>query len=210
MIGVLDLQGGVVEHLDHLERLEVPARRVKTAAELPGLAGLILPGGESTCLGRLLRHHGLDTAIVEAHRRHGLAIWGTCAGAILLAARIAGETPHLGLLDITIRRNAYGSQLDSFIATAAIPELDPDPVPLVFIRAPIITHTGPGVRVLLELTGRIAAVEAGNLLATTFHPELTPSLAFHRHFAALCGLRTGPAPAPAWSPASWTRLAPIP
>ena len=214
MIGVLDLQGGVVEHLGHLHALGVPARRVRHPRELDGLAGLILPGGESTCLGKLLHQTGLDKAIPAAHAR-GLRLWGTCAGAILLAKTIEGEKPHLALLDIAVRRNAYGSQLDSFTAAAEVPpEISPAPVPLVFIRAPVITRTGPGVRVLLAVGDRIAAAadDAGGMLATVFHPELSPSLAFHGWFARLCGLDV-PSPEAlrgddaAWSRESWTKLA---
>lgn len=212
MIGVLDLQGGVVEHLEHLERLGVPARKVKLPRDLDGLAGLILPGGESTCLGKLLHQTKLDHAIPAAHAR-GLRLWGTCAGAILLAREIEGEKPHLALLDITVRRNAYGSQLDSFTTTTAVPaEISAAPVPLVFIRAPVITRAGADVRVLLRVRDQIVAAtdETRGLLATTFHPELTPSLAFHAWFARLCGLRTTTGEEQNWHRASWTRLAPIP
>jgi 5'-phosphate synthase pdxT subunit len=213
MIGILDLQGGVVEHLGHFKRLGVPARRVKTLEELDTLTGLVLPGGESTCLGRLLRIFGLDAAI-RRRAAAGLHMWGTCAGTILLANEIEGETPHLRLLDITVRRNAFGSQLDSFNTVATVPEVAPKPVPLTFIRAPVITRVGPGVRVLLEVRGATAAVTAPGILATIFHPELTPTLAFHAYFARQCGLTpllpaSGPTD-PAWSPEAWTQLAPLP
>ena len=171
-IGVLDLQGGVQEHLDHLRRIGIAARPVKRAAELAGLAGLIIPGGESTCLARLLNIFGLDTVLRQAHG-DGLKLWGTCAGTILLAR---------------------------------------EPIPLTFIRAPKIVRAGPGVRVLLQLDDYIAAAEDEQILVTVFHPELTPSLAFHRYFAHKCGFDiAGDNDAgldPDWTPLSWTRFSP--
>ncbi|MCB2264442.1 MAG: pyridoxal 5'-phosphate synthase glutaminase subunit PdxT [Candidatus Thiosymbion ectosymbiont of Robbea hypermnestra] len=186
-IGVLDLQGGVVEHLGHLAALGLSARRVKKAADLAGLTGLILPGGESTCLIRLLRRCGLDRAIRD-RARAGLKLWGTCAGAILLAREVVGEATSLGLMDIRIRRNAFGSQLDSFNLTVPVPAVDPAPIPLTFIRAPKILRLGAAVSSLLEIDDYCAAAEDPDTLVTVFHPELTPSLAFHRYFAAKCGL----------------------
>ncbi|HOB63467.1 MAG TPA: pyridoxal 5'-phosphate synthase glutaminase subunit PdxT [Candidatus Competibacteraceae bacterium] len=209
VIGVLDLQGGVQEHLDHLQRLGVASRPVKRAEELAALAGLIIPGGESTCLSRLLTIFGLREAIEERWRQ-GLQLWGTCAGAILLARENAGETPFFGLIDITVSRNAFGSQMDSFNCEALAPAVAREPIPLTFIRAPKILRAGPGVRVLLELDGYIAAAEDDRALVTIFHPELTPSLAFHRYFARKCGLRVAEADDaaldPAWTPQSWTRF----
>ncbi len=205
-IGVLDLQGGVQEHLDHLRRIGVAARPVKRAAELTGLAGLIIPGGESTCLSRLLAIFGLDQAIRQAHD-HGLKLWGTCAGAILLARENLGEAPCLGLMDIAINRNAFGSQLDSFQCEALAPAVAREPIPLTFIRAPKIVRTGDGVRVLLSMTDYVAAAEDEQILVTVFHPELTPSLAFHRYFARKCGLRVAGGDDagvdPNWTPHSW-------
>lgn len=191
MIGVLDLQGGVVEHVGHLSQLGIPVKRVKTTGDLMGLCGLILPGGESTCLARLLRLTHLDEAILAAYA-NGLYLWGTCAGAILLARRIENQDAHLGLLDISVRRNAFGSQLDSFRTIVRVPSVSPDPVPLVFIRAPVLFNPGPSVRVLAELQGGIAAAEDEQILVTAFHPELSESLVFHRYFAAKCGIMTVP------------------
>lgn len=211
MIGVLDLQGDVFEHLDHLERLGVGARPVKQAEELEGLAGLILPGGESTCLARLLRLFDIDRAIIGKFRQ-GMKLWGTCAGAILLAKTIAGEQPHLGLIDIEIARNVFGGQLDSFACEAIIPKLSPTPIPLTFIRAPKILRVGEGVDVLLRMDDFIAAAESREVLVTVFHPELTPSLSFHRYFAQKCGLRPGReelATDLSWDRTSWMRLARI-
>lgn len=210
-IGVLDLQGGVQEHLDHLRRVGVAARPVKRAAELAGLAGLIIPGGESTCLARLLNLFDLDAAIQQAYDE-GLKLWGTCAGAILLARENLGETPSLGLIDIAVNRNAFGSQLDSFQCEALAPAVARAPIPLTFIRAPKIVRAGEGVRVLLQVDDYIAAAEDDRILVTVFHPELTPSLAFHRYFARKCGLNVGETEDagldPDWTPLSWTRFSP--
>jgi 5'-phosphate synthase pdxT subunit len=209
MIGILDLQGDVVEHLDHLERLGIPWRRVKEPFQLDNLSGLIIPGGESSCLSRLLRIFGLHEAIVSGHHR-GLKIWGTCAGAILLATAIKGESPHLALIDMEIERNSFGSQLDSFVREASIPQVSPDPLPLIFIRAPKIKKVGGGVDVLLQIDDYIAAAENSQVLITVFHPELTKSLAFHRYFAIKCGLAVPHADMlqdPTWSATSWTRYA---
>lgn len=210
-IGILDLQGGVVEHQAHLTALGVPTRRVKTAEDFEGLAGLIIPGGESSCLARLLLRQGLDREI--RHRfRAGLKLWGTCAGAILLAREVEGEAPHLGLMDIGVRRNAFGSQLDSFNLEVPIPEVDPKPIPLTFIRAPKIVWTGDRVTPLLEIDAYCAAARDRNILVTVFHPELTASLAFHRYFAHMCAVPVAPGlePRPDWRADSWVGFAPIP
>ena len=209
-IGVLDLQGDVVEHLDHLERLGIATIRVKESSDLAHLAGLIIPGGESTCLARLLDIFGLKTLILQ-NFRCGMKLWGTCAGAILLADKVVGEETFLSLIDIEIRRNAFGGQLDSFVAEALIPRVAPESIPLTFIRAPKITRVGKDVDVLMEQDGYIAAAENAAVLVTIFHPELTPSLAFHRYFALKCGLSPSidePSPSlvdATWDSTSWTR-----
>nr|VFJ76063.1 MAG: pyridoxal phosphate synthase yaaE subunit [Candidatus Kentron sp. FW] len=211
-IGIVDLQGGVVEHLAHLERLGVQAIRVRGASDLDNLAGLIIPGGESSCLTLLLRRYGLGEAIRERFAA-GLKIWGTCAGAILVARRVDGEPAELALMDIDIRRNAFGSQLDSFARQAGIPVVSEHPLPLIFIRAPKIIRLGEGVRSLLNLDDYCAAAEDARTLVTTFHPELTPDPAFHRYFCHKCGLQTKTTATPessTWQWNSWTRLAPIP
>ncbi|AGA89711.1 pyridoxal 5''-phosphate synthase, glutaminase subunit Pdx2 [Thioflavicoccus mobilis 8321] len=208
-IGVLALQGGVVEHLEHLQRLGVGATPVKKAADLDGLAGLIIPGGESTCLRRLLHLYELDEAIAERFRA-GLKLWGTCAGAILLAKRVVDGDPGLALIDIEIARNAFGSQLASFNTVADVPAVAAAPIPLTFIRAPKITALGPGVRSLLRIDDYYAAAEDDAILVTAFHPELTPSLAFHRYFATKCGIATVEADEVDWRPGDWTRYAPLP
>ena len=212
LIGVLDLQGGVWEHLDHFERIGIKAVPVKDAAAIPGLAGLVIPGGESTCLSRLIRIFSLEKPIIDACRL-GTRLWGTCAGAILLARSLKGEEPHLGLIDIELERNSFGSQLDSFFREALVPKVDPDPLPLTFIRAPKIMRAGQGVAILLAMDGYIAAAETQEVLVTVFHPELTDSLAFHRYFARKCGLTpstVSPVRDPEWRMTSWTRYNPAP
>lgn len=208
-IGVLDLQGDVVEHLDHVERLGITAVRVKEPADFAHLAGLIIPGGESTCLARLLSILGIRDAILHEFQ-NGLKLWGTCAGAILLANEIVGESPVLALIDIEIHRNAFGSQLDSFVSEAVVPRVAPYPIPLTYIRAPKITRVGPDVDVLLRQGDYIAAAESPDVLVTVFHPELTPSIAFHRYFALKCGLKPSVNEKssmidPTWDSRSWTR-----
>lgn len=182
-IGVLALQGAVREHLDCLRRFPaVKGVEVKKAADLDGIDGLILPGGESTAIGRLLQQFAL-TPVMIARIRAGLPVWGTCAGMILLARHIVGQTTcHLGLMDITVQRNAYGSQLHSFTTELLIPGLSATPVPLVFIRAPYVVSAGAAVKILAAVDDKIVAVEQDNMLATAFHPELTASLVFHRYF----------------------------
>lgn len=203
-LGVLDLQGGVDEHIEHFARLGISAVRVKHAHDFGRLAGLVLPGGESTCLARLLHIFALDNALIDAHH-NGMKVWGTCAGVILLAAEIVGESAHLALVDVTVQRNAFGGQLDSFNTTARIPEVSLADIDLVFIRSPKIVRIGPDVRPLLTIDNYVASAESNSVLLTVFHPELTPSLAFHRHFAAKCGIATDAAPDAAreWTRTSW-------
>jgi len=188
-IGVLDLQGGVYEHLDHLERLGITGSRVKQEDDFNNLAGLIIPGGESTCLKRLLDIFGLKE-VIRRHYQRGMKIWGTCAGAILLAKKVVNDEPCLGLIDIEIERNSFGSQLDSFTAEAIMPEVAAESVPLTFIRAPKILRAGKNVKILLEMDDYIAAAENENILVTVFHPELTGCLALHRYFAQKCGIKS--------------------
>ncbi len=207
-IGVLDLQGGVHEHLDHLERLGIAGRTVKEEDDFTALAGLIIPGGESTCMARLLTIFGLKGIILQ-HYRRGMKIWGTCAGAILLAQKVINEKPCLGLIDMEIERNGFGSQLDSFASNAFIEGVADEPIPLTFIRAPKILQVGKDVKVLLKIDDYIAAAENENILATVFHPELTGCIALHRYFARKCGLEPTTAVQhnidPHWKSHSWTR-----
>ena len=212
IIGVLDLQGGVHEHLEHLERLGLPYKRVKQAADFADLAGLIIPGGESTCLARLLTIFELKDVILHHHHR-GMKIWGTCAGAILLADKVVGDQSCLGLIDIEIERNSFGSQLDSFKTEARIPAVSNEIIPLIFIRAPKILRAGPDVNILLQMDDYIAAAENDSILVTVFHPELTGCLALHRYFALKCGLNLDTEDTSAinqdWKNVSWMKLARI-
>jgi 5'-phosphate synthase pdxT subunit len=212
LIGVLDLQGGVHEHLDHLERLGIAHKKVKTENDFGDLAGLIIPGGESSCIAKLLNIFGIKQPILNAHHR-GMKIWGTCAGAILLAKKVINETPCLNLIDMEIERNSFGSQLDSFVREALIPEIAGEPIPLTFIRAPKITKVGKDVQILLKIDDYIAAAESENVLVTVFHPELTGCLALHRYFAIKCGLQPALSKQDCidrhWKSSSWTRLARI-
>jgi 5'-phosphate synthase pdxT subunit len=182
-IGVLALQGAVREHLDCLNLLPgVVGVAIKKATDLEKIDGLILPGGESTAIGKLLREFEL-IEIIKAKIQAGMPVWGTCAGMILLARHVVGETSgHLGLMDITVQRNAYGSQLHSFTTNLLIPSLSPASIPLVFIRAPYVVSAGADVKVLATVDDKIIAVEQNNMLATAFHPELTTNLVFHSYF----------------------------
>lgn len=182
-IGVLALQGDFREHREALRRLEVAAPEVRLPQDLTGLEGLIIPGGESTTIVRLMR----SSELLEPLRKLAASdfpIWGTCAGMILLAKRLDDTgMPALEAMDITVRRNAFGRQVDSFEADLPIPALGDPPFHAVFIRAPIIEQVGPGVEVLARLSdGTPVAARQGRLLATAFHPELTPDVRLHRLF----------------------------
>lgn len=182
-IGILALQGSVAEHKRMLEKIEgVVPYEVKSLADLDFISGIILPGGESTTIGKLMKDFGLTEKLTEKIRK-GLPVWGTCAGMILLAKEIIGEQSiHLGLMDISVRRNAYGSQLDSFSTELIIPEVSKTEIPLVFIRAPWVEKVWGNARVLARAEGKIAAIQQDNMLATSFHPELTQDFSFHRYF----------------------------
>lgn len=180
-IGILAVQGDVREHATALREVGADVVEVRLPRDLVGLDGLILPGGESTTMRKLIDLYGLREPIV-ALAHGGAPIYGTCAGLILLADRIAdGDEPVLRLLDITVQRNAYGRQLDSFEADVDLPSLGGDPVHGVFIRAPVVSEVGPAVEVLAtDADGRPIAVRQGRVLATAFHPELTPDRRLHR------------------------------
>jgi 5'-phosphate synthase pdxT subunit len=180
-IGILALQGDVREHADALRDVGAEPIEVRLPRDLVGLDGLILPGGESTTMRRLIDLYGLRDPIV-ALARGGAPLYGTCAGMILLADRIAdGDEPVLRLLDITVERNAYGRQLDSFEADLDIPSLGDEPLHGVFIRAPVVSEVGPEVEVLgRDPDGRPIAVRQGRVMATAFHPELTGDRRLHR------------------------------
>lgn len=187
-IGVLALQGAFVEHEAMLRRIGAQTWQVRLPRDLEGLDGLILPGGESTSIGFLAERRGLLEPLQE-FARSGRPVWGTCAGMILLAKEIVDGIPGqpiLGLMNITVRRNAFGRQVNSFETDLEVPALGDPPFPAVFIRAPVIERVGPEVEVLARLEdGAPVAVRQGNLLATAFHPELTADPRFHRYFLAM-------------------------
>ncbi len=181
-VGVLALQGAFREHVAFLNRLDVEAVEVRRPAHLDGLDGLIMPGGESTTVGKLATKYDLLDPI-RAMAREGRPVWGTCAGMILLAKDIHRPQPLLQIMDIQVQRNAFGRQVDSFEADLDVPALGGQPFRAIFIRAPLIEAVGDGVEVMARLDdGTIVAARQGNLLATAFHPELTDDLRFHRLF----------------------------
>jgi 5'-phosphate synthase pdxT subunit len=189
-IGVLALQGAFIEHRKALERLGASAPEVRLPAQLEGLDGLIIPGGESTTVGKLAVTYGLIDPIRQKAVA-GWPVWGTCAGMILLARDIGPlAQPLIGLMDVTVERNAFGRQLESFEAALDVTDLgEGGPFHAVFIRAPRIESVGPGVQVLARLeSGAIVAARQNNLLATAFHPELTNDLRFHRYFLRMAGM----------------------
>jgi pyridoxal 5'-phosphate synthase pdxT subunit len=192
-IGVLALQGAFREHLDTLAAIGVEGIRVREPADLEAVSGLILPGGESTTMRQLIERWGLREPILRL-AASGAPLFGTCAGMIILAEEIAGGEPAiLPLLDVTVERNAFGRQLDSFEADLSVPVLGDRPVHAVFIRAPIIERTGPSVDVLARLDdGRIVAVRDRNVIATSFHPELAGETRFHRLVAAMASEHDDP------------------
>jgi 5'-phosphate synthase pdxT subunit len=185
-IGVLALQGDFREHARMLRELGAQPVEVRRAEHLQDLDGLIIPGGESTAIGKLLVSYNLLEPL-RAMIRAGKPVWGTCAGLILLARDIGRPQPLIGALDVKVQRNAFGRQLDSFETDIPMPELGPEPMHAVFIRAPLVESAGPGVRALGELEdGTIVAVRQDNLLGTSFHPELTGDPRFHLYFLDMC------------------------
>ncbi len=205
-IGVLALQGDFIEHQTVLRRLDTGVRQVRTNDELRDLDGLIIPGGESTTFCRLMQDFNLYEPL-RALIERGLPTWGTCAGLIVLARRAPDlDFPTLDALDITVRRNAYGRQVDSFEADLAVPALNsrhsPRPFHGVFIRAPVVDEVGTGVEVLARLPadagstgGSPVALRQESLLATSFHPELTDDDRFHHYFLEIVrqqGRRSSP------------------
>ena len=188
-IGVLALQGDFAEHIVMLQSLGVETAEVRLPEHLNGLDGLIIPGGESTTIGKLAVAYHLMEPLRTFGQRH--AIWGTCAGAIFLSKDVSRDQPLLSLMDIKVERNAFGRQLDSFEADLDIPELKQAtgtdaPYHAVFIRAPIIESVSGDARVLSTVPdGRIVAAQQGHFLATSFHPELTDDTRFHEYFLSL-------------------------
>ncbi len=188
-IGILALQGDFAEHIAMLKRLNVETFEVRLPEQLNGLDGLIIPGGESTTIGKLAVAYNLMEPLKIFGQRH--AIWGTCAGAIFLSKDISRDQPLLGLMDIKVQRNAFGRQIDSFETDLIIPELEQItgsdlPYHAVFIRAPIIESVYGDAKILASVEdGRIVAAQQGSLLATSFHPELTSDTRFHEYFLSL-------------------------
>ncbi len=181
-VGVLALQGDFREHRQALERLGCTVKEVRLPHDLEGLAGIVMPGGESTTIGKLMVAYGLDTALKDFHANGG-AIWGTCAGAIIMASHIVNsDQPRLALLEMSVARNAFGRQVDSFETDLIITGLEGGPFRAVFIRAPIITEVGPGVEILCRVDEQIVLVRHGRLMASSFHPELTGDDRLHRFF----------------------------
>ncbi len=182
-IGVLALQGDFAEHISILQRLGIAAQEVRHPEELAALDGLVIPGGESTTIARLISEFALLEPLRE-RAQNGFPIWGTCAGMIVLAQRASElDWPTLSALAIAVRRNAFGRQVDSFEADLAVPALGQQPFHAVFIRAPIVEAVSDGVEVLAKLeNGKAVAVRQANALATAFHPELTEDHRFHRYF----------------------------
>ena len=185
-IGVLAVQGAVREHLEAIREIGAEPVTVRLPRDFEGLDALILPGGESTTMRRFIDRYGLREPILAMAGR-GAPMLGTCAGMILLARRLSdGEEPVLGLLDVAVERNAYGRQLDSYEADVDLPAIGEEPLHGVFIRAPVVVETGPGVEVLArDAKGRIIAVRQGKVLATAFHPELTGDRRLHRFLLEL-------------------------
>jgi 5'-phosphate synthase pdxT subunit len=185
-IGVLAMQGAFVEHISALRQLGVEAVPVRRADELKGICGLVIPGGESTTICKLMREYSLVEEVGKLIAR-GLPVLGTCAGMILLAKEVLGPNEHsLKAMNIKVRRNAFGRQVDSFEADLDIPALGHPPFRAIFIRAPWIETAGEGVEILASLPdGTPVAAREGNLVATAFHPELTPDLRLHKYFLSL-------------------------
>ncbi|TDA70676.1 MAG: pyridoxal 5'-phosphate synthase glutaminase subunit PdxT [Clostridia bacterium] len=181
-VGILALQGAFLEHREIMEKLGCETVEVRKPGQLEGIQAIIIPGGESTTMGRILLEQGMLAPLAEMGRA-GVPIYGTCAGMVLLAKEIIGsQQPRLGLMDMVVRRNAYGRQVDSFEADIEVPVLGREPLRGVFIRAPRVETVGPGVVVLASYDGWPVLVREKNLLASAFHPELTTDLRLHRHF----------------------------
>jgi 5'-phosphate synthase pdxT subunit len=188
-VGVLAYQGDVREHLAALEAAGAEAVEVRQVEELDAVDGLVLPGGESTVIGKLATRYGLLEPLRE-RAAAGLPVLGTCAGMIFLAREVEGPPQDLlGVLDVRVRRNAFGRQVASFEAEVDVKGVDGGPVAGAFIRAPWVADAGPGVEVLAELEGKVVAVRQGNLLATAFHPELSGEVRLHRWLVDLIAER---------------------
>ncbi|WP_034551838.1 pyridoxal 5'-phosphate synthase glutaminase subunit PdxT [Carnobacterium funditum] len=185
-IGVLSLQGGVAEHIDHINKLGHEGVEIKKLEDMNDLQGIILPGGESTTIGNILRERKM-LAILREKIISGFPVWGTCAGMILLAKyNEESSQGHLKVMDIKVKRNAYGSQVNSFKKNIIINEISSDPIPLIFIRAPLITEVFEDVNIICTVDDKIVAARQNNMFATSFHPEMTDNLEVHRYFVNMC------------------------
>lgn len=184
-VGVLALQGAFREHCRALERLGAEAVQVRKPAQLEGCRALIIPGGESTTIGKLMESYDLFEPI-RRMGEEGVPIFGTCAGMILLAREIEGSNqPRLGLMNIGVSRNAFGRQVESFEASLEVPVLGPEPLKGVFIRAPQVVSVGPGVEVLGQYHDKVVLVRQGKMMAAAFHPELTEDNRLHEFFLSI-------------------------
>lgn len=184
VVGVISIQGDFEAHLKMLDSIGADARPVRTPQDLDAVDRAIIPGGESSTVGMLMERFGLGAAL-QTRAAEGMPIWGTCMGMILLARDVEPRKAFtLGLLDITVQRNAFGAQVHSFEAPVPVAGLD-EPVMGVFIRAPVVTRVGDGVEVLSEYEGRVVGVRSGNLVGTSYHPELTSDSRLHEWFCAL-------------------------
>lgn len=185
-IGILALQGSVIEHINMFNKINgVEALPIKYAEELDSLDGLVIPGGESTTIRKLL----IDFHLLEPLRekiRSGLPVWGTCAGLIILAKTVDGEKNQtIGVMDISAHRNAYGRQKDSFVVETNISQISEEPIPLIFIRAPYISEVGSSVEILKTYNNYIVAARQKHIFVTSFHPELTQNLSVHKYFLSI-------------------------
>ena len=193
-IGVLALQGDFAEHVQMLKQLDVEPVEVRLPKHIEGISGLIIPGGESTTITKLMGLYDLTKAVKDKAASQ-MPIWGTCAGMIVVSQNIIeAGLPPMGLIDLDVRRNAYGRQVDSFETDLSVPALGEEPFHAIFIRAPIIQRLGPEVEMLAQLPdGGPVAARQHRVMVTSFHPELTGDDRFHRYFLRLANLDAGPA-----------------
>ena len=195
-IAVVAVQGDFQKHIDMLNGLGADAFNARLPHDIERADGIVLPGGESTAIGRLLTRYGVDAALKAAHAA-GKPIYGTCAGLILLSREVTADTgerggqPTLGLLDVAVARNAFGRQVDSFEAALDVPVLGSEPLGAVFIRAPYVVEAGPGVDVLARHDGKIVFVRQGTLLGSAFHPEITGDHRVHELFLSIVAASMG-------------------
>lgn len=185
LVGVLALQGAFREHEYMLQKCGAATRQVRLPHQLDGLDALVIPGGESTTMGKLMLEYGLFDPL-RSFVQSGWPVFGTCAGLIMLAKEIVGSSqPRLGLMDIAVERNAFGRQVESFETNLDMPALGPEPLRAVFIRAPYIVSAGPGVQVLATFQGKMVCARQNNMLVAAFHPELTEDTRLHRYFLGM-------------------------